>query len=157
VAGRVRPISPGGRGRRRYLTVAQHRIVFETHRKYFRIVRNLYVSASHRVNRRNLPNRSKCAGCCYFSQVPSGRVARQGTRSLRTQRDRHAGSQRFSRVCITRRPPRCKHPHPRGQTNSYFKNRAQISSIFGAETAIFLLKTHQRRWGASPPISAHGF
>ncbi len=41
--------------------------------------------------------------------------------------------------------------------NSYFKNRAQISSIFGVETAIFLLKTHQHTSGASPPTCADGF
>ena len=38
-----------------------------------------------------------------------------------------------------------------GYKNSYFKNRARISFIFGVEAAILLLKIHQRKWGASPP------
>ncbi len=41
--------------------------------------------------------------------------------------------------------------------NSYFKNRAQISSIVGVEAAIFLFKTHQHTSGASPPTCADGF
>jgi hypothetical protein len=36
-------------------------------------------------------------------------------------------------------------------TNSYFKKSAQKSSILGIETAIFLLKTHGRKWGGFAP------
>ena len=41
--------------------------------------------------------------------------------------------------------------------NSYFKKSDRKSSMLGIETAIFLLKTHQRRWGAKPPTCARGF
>jgi hypothetical protein len=35
--------------------------------------------------------------------------------------------------------------------------RARISIIVPVETAIFLFKTHQCKWGASPPTCADGF
>ena len=46
---------------------------------------------------------------------------------------------------------------PRGPTTLIFKSRARILSIFGVETVIFLLKTHQRRRGRSPPPALMGF
>ena len=46
---------------------------------------------------------------------------------------------------------------PRGPETLIFESRARISSILGVEAAIFLIKTHQCRWGASPPPALMGF
>ncbi len=45
---------------------------------------------------------------------------------------------------------------PRGPSSPVFKSRAWISLTFGVEAAASLFKTHQRRWGASPPTCADG-
>ncbi len=42
-------------------------------------------------------------------------------------------------------------PLPRGPKTFIFKSRARMSSLFGVETAIFIFKTHQPKWGAKPP------